>query len=110
MAERGEGESVHSDWEFICHFQAQSYFKRLTRDGEKEEMRPLIWNDMPETTMNYSDRRIVRPTFCKETERDGQLWAAVLQVDVAVKAAAVLSDRSKSPGTQDTLSISPSSP
>lgn len=28
---RGEGESLHSDWEFICHFQAQSHFKRLTR-------------------------------------------------------------------------------
>lgn len=42
-----EGESMHSDWEFICHSQAQSYFKRFTRDMEKGEMRPLMWNDMP---------------------------------------------------------------
>lgn len=39
---------MHSDWKFICHSQAQSYFKRLTRDMEKGEMRPLMWNDMPD--------------------------------------------------------------
>ncbi|KAI4803651.1 hypothetical protein KUCAC02_025314, partial [Chaenocephalus aceratus] len=27
---------------------AQSYFKRLTRDMKKAEMRPLMWNDMPD--------------------------------------------------------------
>ena len=71
---------MHSDWEFICHSQAQSYFKRLRRDMEKGEMRPLMWNDMlndrgrekereRETTMNHIDRGIVRPTVCKK-ERD----------------------------------------
>lgn len=47
---------------------------------------------------------IVRSTVCKgerETrKKDGQVWAAVLQVDAAVEATAVLSDGSKSPRTQ----------
>lgn len=39
---------MHSDWKFICHSQAQSYFKRLRRDMEKGEMKLLMWNDMPD--------------------------------------------------------------
>lgn len=35
-AESGEGESVHSDWKFICHFQTQAYFKRFIRDEASE--------------------------------------------------------------------------
>lgn len=79
--ERREGESMHSEWEFICHSRAQSYFKRLMRDMEKGEMRPLMWNDMPddrgrgewenegEAAMNHGDRGTVRPTVCKKGER-----------------------------------------
>lgn len=70
---------MHSDWEFICHSQAQSYFKRLRSDVENGEMRPLMWNDMLDdrrgekergTTMNHSDRGTVRPALCKKHERD----------------------------------------
>lgn len=39
---------MHSDWEFSCHSLGQPYFKRLRRDTEKEKMRPLMWNDMPD--------------------------------------------------------------
>lgn len=59
--ERGEGESMHSDWEFICHSQAQSYFNRLTRDVEKGEMRPLMWNDMPDDRGRGEKRGGERP-------------------------------------------------
>lgn len=46
--EREKGESMHSAWEFICHSQAQSYLKSLTRDTERREMRSLMRNDMPD--------------------------------------------------------------
>lgn len=59
-------------------------------------MRPLKWNDMPETTMNHSGRGIVRLCKRERDEKDGQ-------VEAAVEATAVLSDRSKSPGTLHSL-------
>lgn len=43
--ERGEG--ALSVWE-LPFSRPQSYFKRLTTDMEKAEMRPLMWNDMPD--------------------------------------------------------------
>ena len=75
--ERGEGESMHSDWEFICHSQAQSYFKRLTRDVEKGEMRPLMWNDMPDDGGRGEKRGGERPLWITaiEAEWDQQFAA-----------------------------------
>lgn len=70
--ERGEGESMHSDWEFICHSQAQSYFKRLTRDVEKGEMRPLMWNDMPDDRGRGEKRGGERPLWITAIVRQSE--------------------------------------
>lgn len=86
---------MHSDWEFICHFRGPVVFQEA-HERRRGEMRPLKWNDMPETTMNHSGRGIVRLCKRERDEKDGQ-------VEAAVEATAVLSDRSKSPGTLHSL-------